>query len=56
MANGSSLPLLRALVENHGEAKRQLFDYVEVFYDQRRRFSTLGPMCTRLSRPKDRLP
>jgi len=25
-----------------GEAKRQLFDYIEVFYNQRRRHSTLG--------------
>ncbi len=28
--------------ESHGEAKRQLFDYIEVFYNQRRRHSTLG--------------
>jgi len=28
--------------ESHGEAKRQLFDYLEVFYNQRRRHSTLG--------------
>src|SRR5678810_918217 len=25
-----------------GEAKRELFDYIEVFYNQRRRHSTLG--------------
>ena len=28
--------------ESHGEAKMQLFDYIEVFYNQRRRHSTLG--------------
>jgi len=28
--------------ESHGEAKRQLFDNIEVFYNQRRRHSTLG--------------
>jgi transposase InsO family protein len=28
--------------ENHRDAKRQLFDYIEVFYNQRRRHSTLG--------------
>jgi transposase InsO family protein len=28
--------------ESHGEAKMELFDYVEVFYNQRRRHSTLG--------------
>jgi transposase InsO family protein len=28
--------------ESHGEAKKQLFDYLEVFYNQRRRHSTLG--------------
>jgi transposase InsO family protein len=28
--------------ESHGDAKRQLFDYLEVFYNQRRRHSTLG--------------
>ncbi len=30
--------------ESCGEAKRQLFDYLEVFYNQRRRHSTLGQM------------
>ena len=25
-----------------GQAKRQLFDYIEVFYNQRRRHSTIG--------------
>ena len=30
--------------ESHGEATRQLFDYIEVFYNQRRRHSTLGQM------------
>lgn len=28
--------------DSHGEAKMQLFDYIEVFYNQRRRHSTLG--------------
>ena len=28
--------------ESCGEAKRELFDYVEMFYNQRRRHSTLG--------------
>ena len=28
--------------ESGGEAKRALFDYIEVFYNQRRRHSTLG--------------
>ena len=28
-----------------GEAKMELFDYVEVFYNQRRRHSTLGQIC-----------
>jgi len=28
--------------ESHGDAKRQMFDYLEVFYNQRRRHSTLG--------------
>lgn len=27
---------------SHGDAKRELFDYIEVFYNQRRRHSTLG--------------
>ena len=27
---------------SHGEAKAELFDYIEVFYNQRRRHSTLG--------------
>jgi putative transposase len=26
----------------HGEAKMELFDYIEVFYNQKRRHSTLG--------------
>ena len=33
---------LREHFESHGEAKRDLFDYIEVFYNQRRRHSTLG--------------
>ena len=28
--------------ESYGEAKMELFDYIEVFYNQRRRHSTLG--------------
>ncbi len=28
--------------ETHGDAKNELFDYIEVFYNQRRRHSTLG--------------
>jgi transposase InsO family protein len=28
--------------ESHGEAKMELFDFIEVFYNQRRRHSTLG--------------
>ncbi len=28
--------------DSHGAAKRELFDYIEVFYNQRRRHSTLG--------------
>ena len=28
--------------ESHGEAKMEVFDYIEVFYNQRRRHSTLG--------------
>jgi hypothetical protein len=28
--------------ESHGVAKMELFDYIEVFYNQRRRHSTLG--------------
>ena len=28
--------------ESFGEAKMELFDYLEVFYNQRRRHSTLG--------------
>jgi transposase InsO family protein len=30
--------------ESHGEAKMQLFDYIEVFYNQRRRHSSAGRM------------
>ncbi len=33
---------LREHFESHGEAKMELFDYIEVFYNQRRRHSTLG--------------
>ena len=28
--------------ESHGDAKKELFEYIEVFYNQRRRHSTLG--------------
>jgi putative transposase len=28
--------------ESHGLAKMEVFDYIEVFYNQRRRHSTLG--------------
>lgn len=28
--------------DSHGEAKMKLVDYIEVFYNQRRRHSTLG--------------
>ena len=28
--------------DSYGEAKMELFDYIEVFYNQRRRHSTLG--------------
>ena len=28
--------------DSNGEATMQLFDYIEVFYNQRRRHSTLG--------------
>jgi hypothetical protein len=31
--------------ESHGEAKGQLFDYIEVFYNQRRRHSSAGRMA-----------
>jgi transposase InsO family protein len=30
--------------ESHGDAKMQLFDYIEVFYNQRRRHSSVGRM------------
>ncbi len=29
---------------SHGEAKMELFDYIEVFYNQQRRHSTLGQL------------
>jgi len=28
--------------DSHGEAKMELFDFIEVFYNQKRRHSTLG--------------
>ncbi len=30
--------------ESHGDAKAELFDYLEVFYNQRRRHSSAGRM------------
>jgi transposase InsO family protein len=33
---------LRDRFDSHGEAKMELFDYIEVFYNQRRRHSTIG--------------
>ena len=33
---------LRERFDSCGEAKMELFDYIEVFYNQRRRHSTLG--------------
>ena len=33
---------LRVHFDSNGEAKMELFDYIEVFYNQRRRHSTLG--------------
>ena len=33
---------LRDRFDSCGEAKMELFDYIEVFYNQRRRHSTLG--------------
>jgi len=33
---------LRERFDSRGDAKRELFDYIEVFYNQRRRHSTLG--------------
>ena len=33
---------LREHFDSHGEAKMELFDYIEVFYNQRRRHSTIG--------------
>ena len=33
---------LRDRFDSHGEAKMELFDYIEMFYNQQRRHSTLG--------------
>ena len=33
---------LREHFDSNGEAKMEVFDYIEVFYNQRRRHSTLG--------------
>ncbi len=38
--------------ESHGEAKGQLFDYIEVFYNQRRRHSSAGRMSPAASERK----
>jgi putative transposase len=35
---------LRDRLDSCDEAKMELFDYIEVFYNQRRRHSTLGPI------------
>ncbi len=40
--NGLTGSELADRFESCGEAKLQLFDYIEVFYNQRRRHSTLG--------------
>jgi len=36
--------LLRGYARIAGEAKRELFDYIEMFYNERRRHSTIGQM------------
>jgi putative transposase len=36
--------------ESHGDAKAQLFDYIEVFYNQRRRHSSAGRMSLAFER------
>jgi len=36
---------LRDSFDSGGEAKMELFDYIEVFYNQRPRDSTLGWQC-----------
>ena len=38
---------LRDRFDSCGEAKMELFDYIEVFYKQRRRHSTLGQISPR---------
>ena len=35
--------------DSHGHAKMEVFDYIEVFYNQRRRHSTLGQISPRTS-------
>ena len=35
-----------------GEAKMELFDYIEVFYNQRRRHSTLGQISPAAFEPR----
>ena len=55
-------------VASHGDAKMELFDYIEVFYNQRRRHSTIGRISpaaferraqvaqvAQLNRPRDRI-
>ena len=39
--------------ESHGEAKMEFFDYIEVFYNQRRRHSTLGQISPAASERQD---
>ena len=39
--------------ESYGEAKMELFDYIEVFYNQRRRHSTLGQISPAASERQD---
>jgi len=39
---GSGKSELGEHFDSHGDAKMELFDYIEVFYNQRRRHSTLG--------------
>ena len=44
---------LREHFDSNGEAKMELFDYIEVFYNQRRRRAwTLPSLWTRRTRPQ----